>query len=134
MSAQLAGAEPDYPQGATPPDPNWKWWSGLQGASPQRQPQAPSLVEVGRIRDFDSLEALAAAIAERLAGRRAVLVRSVASFDGFDSFPAFSIHGVADGAERAAAAVYVGCAAVQKTHAEALEAAIAAAQRTAIAA
>jgi hypothetical protein len=117
----------DYPEGATPPAPHWKWWNGLEAASPQRQPQLPTLIEFGQLRAFDTLDALAAMLAERLAGRRPVLKLSVASFDGFDSFPAFSIHAEATGAERAAAAVYVGCAAVQKTKAHELEAAIAAA-------
>ena len=114
---------------ATPPDPNWKWYNGLEAADPQRQPLTPTLIETAGLQAFARLEDLAAALAQRLASRRPILKRTVATYDGYDSFPAFSVYAQAEGATATAAALWIGCAAVQKTRAEDLEAAIAAAQQ-----
>lgn len=110
---------------ATPPDPNWTWWNGLNIADAQRQPQQPTLITLQGLFRCERLEDLALMIAERLEGRPPILKRTVATYEGYDTFPAFSVYAQAAGAEATAAAVYVGCVAVQKTKADELEAAIA---------
>jgi hypothetical protein len=119
----------EAPEGATPPEPlaTWKWFNGLTHSQPQRMPLGPTLIEAGRLSRFDNLADLGRALAERLAGRPAVLRRSVASYPDFDTFPAFSIYAQAQDAEVTAAQLYVGCVAVQKATAEQLLTAIQAA-------
>lgn len=107
------------------------WWRSIEAADPQRQPDRPSMIVPGHqvLEPFDSLDLLAARIAGLLGRRAAVLTRTVATFEGYDTFPAFSVHARAEGAgDQAPAALWVCCVAVQKTRAEDLEAAIAAAQ------
>lgn len=115
----------DYPEGATPPDPNWTWTNAMAISDPVNRPQAPSLIEYGELRPYPGIPALAAVLAGRLQGRRPVLKATIATFDGFDSFPAWSVYAQAEGAESTAAHVYIGCAAIQKTRREVFEAAIA---------
>jgi len=122
----------DPPFEGTPPEPaaTWKWYNGLAAAVPQRQPQQPSQIVAGQLVEHPTLASLAAALAERLAGAEPVLRRSVATLDSYDTFPAFSVYAREPGAsaEPDLAAGAVAWAAVQKTTAAELLAAIAAAQ------
>lgn len=117
----------DQPFAGTPPAANWRWYNGLDAARPERQPQRPSLIAPGgRELTAMSLAALGAAVAGLLRGRAPTLTRCVATFEGYDSFPAFTV--------KDEAGEFVGCVAVQKTPADEVLAAIAAAQAQQVAA
>lgn len=97
-----------------------------------RRPTRPLLIEPGGKPplQYNTLAGLAAAVAGLLQGARPVLVRGAATYPGFDTFPAFSIHAEAPrgAAGGPPAATYLCAVAVQDTPAEVLDAAIAAAQ------
>lgn len=71
-----------------------EWFAALNDARPAHQPKVPTLIlpGFGRLETFAALDQLAARLVELLEGRRPVLVRSVAAYPGFDSFPAWTIH------------------------------------------
>lgn len=125
MSA-LAATHPEPGEG-----PNKRWWGGLDGADPARQPQAPTLISCDVLASFPTLAQLADVVAARLDGREPTLIRSVASYPGFDTFPAFSVHGKGPPGEAGGPSVdpYVCTIAVQQTKAGDVIAAIADAVR-----
>lgn len=99
----------------------------------RRVPTQPTLIRPGftGLEPQPTLAHLADAVARLLGpGRRPVLNRSVATYPGYDTFPVFSVHGenVRGLAGGPCSASYVCAVAVQATEAEALDAAIAAAQ------
>lgn len=115
-----------------------KWWGDLEVADPQRQPQKPVLIHCGfeGLQAFETLQDLAQVLATMLEARKPVLVRSVATYDGFDTFPAFTVNALASPGESGGppAATYLCTIGVQKAKAEDVEAAIAEAQQHARAA
>lgn len=106
-------------------------------------PLQPTIIPTG-FRDpvvFGGLDALAAAVAGALGDRRLELVRGVAGYPGWDTFPIFTVHGAARTASDrpplgdASAArgglssdTYICAVAVQSTPAETLHAMIEAVQ------
>lgn len=111
-----------------------EWWAALNDARPQHQPQVPTVILPGfaGMTTFATLPELAACLAERLAGRRPVLSRSVAAYPGFDSFPAFTVYAEGDAGESAGprAGLYVATIAVQRTPAAEIEQLLAGAGQT----
>lgn len=83
----------------------------------------------GQPRTYASRFDLAMALALLLEGRELVLSRTFATYPGFDTFPAFSVHALGPaGANGVRAAVWLCCVAVQDLEAEALDREVSAAQ------
>ena len=99
---------------------------------PRNIPTQPTIIPTG-FRDlvtFGGLDALAAAVAGALGDRRLELVRAMAGYPGFDTFPIFTVHG----SPRAGPTLplgdtsYICAVAVQDTPAQTLHAMIEAVQ------
>lgn len=97
--------------------------------APTRPVVIPLLPETPRV--HATLQHLAADIAVLLAGRRPILVRSMGTYLGYDTFPLFTVCAEGEVGQNTGprAAVYLCSAAVQATPPEDLDAAIVAAQR-----
>lgn len=106
----------------------------MQGGQilPLRQPKRPSLLVTGREEPvpFPTLEALMDRVAELLDGRRPVLAFTAATWLGYGTFPAFSVHAEAEAGENAGprATTYVCTVAVQDRPRDQVEPALLAAQ------
>lgn len=108
------------PIDATPPDPQWTWYSGLRGSQLTRQPERPTLFVPFKAHPYPDLATLAYELARRLQGASPRVTHAVVATDDFDTFPAFAITGEGG--------AWIGYAAVQRTRKEQLAAAIVAAQ------
>lgn len=98
---------------------------------PGRTPRQLTLIPAGceTPRTYASRFDLAMALAVALDGRELVLSRSFATYPGFDTFPAFSVHALGPaGANGVRAAVWLCCVAVQDLTAEELDRAVTEAQ------
>jgi hypothetical protein len=98
---------------------------------PRSTPTQPTIIPTG-FRDpvtFPGLDALAASVAGALGDRRLELVRGMAGYPGWDTFPIFTVHGVARGQPfHLDSDSYICAVAVQSTPAETLHAMIEAVQ------
>lgn len=118
------------------PAPGWVWYNGLDDAREARQPKFPSLIVTGQpdLLAFTSLDGLAVQVAELLAGRAPIFVRSVGTYAGYDSFPAWSVQALPHpGGEPGdnggpPACAYVCSIAIQRVKIADFEAAVLAAQ------
>lgn len=103
------------------------------GKTPRQPCIIPTLPEAPL--RFPTLAHLADELARRLGGKVPVLIRGMATYPGYDTFPIFSVHGINPNAHRdldlrgrPAPATYVCAVAVQDTPAEDLDRLISAAQ------
>ncbi len=96
---------------------------------PTRPVVIPPLPDAPRV--CPTLQHLAADVAGQLAGRRSILVRSMGTYPGYDTFPCFTVCAEGEVGQNAGprAAVYLCTVAVQATSAEDLDGAIVGAQR-----